>query len=75
MTHHATPSIPPDATGETLALMAETGVLRAQLAMMREHADELQVQRDGWQGQDQAAQRLLTDTRPRRWSWFGLRQA
>jgi hypothetical protein len=60
------------ATEETLALKAEIEGLKAQLALMREHADDIKTQRDGWQKQAENAQRLLSDQRPRR-SWFGLR--
>ena len=41
---------------------------------MREHADEMKAQRDGWQKQAEAAQRLLADQRPRR-GWFGFLKA
>lgn len=68
MQRDATPAATVD---ETPALKAEIEGLRAQLAMMREHADDLKVQRDNWQKQAEASQRLLTDARPRRWSWFG----
>jgi hypothetical protein len=66
--HRETPERDP---GDTLALRAEIEGLRAQLALMREHADELRHQRDGWQNQAEASQRLLSDQTPRR-GWFGL---
>jgi hypothetical protein len=66
--HQATPERDP---GDTLALRAEIEGLGAQLALMREHADELRHQLDGWQNQAEASQRLLADQRPRR-GWFGL---
>lgn len=67
--HQATPERDP---GDTLALRAEIEGLKAQLALMREHAGELRDQRDGWQHQAEAAQRLLADQRPVRRGWFGL---
>ncbi len=67
--HQATPERDP---GETLALRVEIEGLRAQLALMREHSDELKSQRDGWQHQAESAQRLLAGQSPRR-GWFGLR--
>lgn len=67
--HQATPERDP---GDTLALRAEIEGLKAQLALMREHADELRHQRDGWQNQTESAQRLLADHRPVRPRWFGL---
>lgn len=69
--HQATPERDP---GDTLALRAEIEGLKAQLALMREHADELRHQRDGWQNQAEASQRLLVDQRPARRGWFGLRR-
>ena len=67
--HHATHERDP---GDALALRAEIDGLKAQLALMREHADELRHQRDGWQHQAEASQRLLADQRPARRGWFGL---
>jgi predicted nucleic acid-binding Zn-ribbon protein len=58
------------ATDETLALKAEIEGLKAQLAMMREHADDIKAQRDGWQKQAESAQRLLADQRPIKRGWF-----
>lgn len=66
--HHTTPERD---GGDTLALQVQIEVLRAQLDLMREHAAELRQQRDGWQNAAEAAQRQLTDHRPRR-GWFGL---
>ena len=68
MVHQATPERD---GGDTVALQVEIEVLRAQLDLMREHAAELRHQRDGWQNAAEAAQRQLTDQRPRR-AWFGL---
>ena len=73
MKQDATPAATDPATNETLALKAEIEGLRAQLAMMREHADDIKTQRDGWQKQAEVAQRLLADQRPVRRTWFGLR--
>jgi transposase-like protein len=58
---------------ETPVLKAEIEGLRAQLALMRERADELKGQRDSWQRQAEASQRLLADQRnaPDR-RWFGF---
>lgn len=67
--HHAPPERDPS---DTLALRVEIEGLKAQLALMREHADELRHQRDGWQNQAESAQRLLADHRPVRPRWFGL---
>ena len=61
------------ATGETLALKAEIEGLKAQLAMLREHADDIKTQRDGWQKQAENTQRLLADQRPVHRTWFGLK--
>lgn len=52
-------------------LEGEIESLKAQLAMMRDHAAELRQQRDAWQGQAEVSQRLLADQRPQRRSWFG----
>jgi len=38
---------------------------------MKDHADDLKSQRDGWQHQAESAQRQLTHQRPRR-GWFEL---
>ena len=70
--HQATPERDP---GDTLALRAEIEGLKAQLALMREHADDLKSQRDGWQNQAESAQRLLADQRPAKRGWFGLGRA
>ena len=67
--HHATPDRDP---GDTLALRAEIEGLKAQLALMREHAAELRNQRDGWQHQAESTQRLLADQRPAPQRWFGF---
>ena len=72
--HQATPLRDTVAIGETPALRAEIEGLRAQLAMMREHADDLKAQRDSWQKQAEASQRLLVDQRPRR-GLFGFLKA
>jgi len=56
---------------ETLALRAQLDGLKAQLELMREHADDIKAQRDGWQAQAENAQRLLGDQRPGR-RWFRL---
>lgn len=60
---------------ETLALKAEIDGLKAQLALMREHADDIKAQRDGWQKQAEAAQRLLADQRPAKRGWFSFGKA
>jgi hypothetical protein len=80
MTRGATAIEPATATGETLALRAEIDGLKAQLDMMREYTSEqlteLKGQRDAWQHQAEASQRLLADQRPiRRSGWFGLGRA
>lgn len=64
----------PDATALD-ALKAEIEGLKGQLALMRDHLDEVRGQRDGWQRQAEATQRLLEDQRPARRGWFGLRKA
>lgn len=56
----------PSTSDETPVLRAEIEGLKAQLAMMRDHSDEIKKQRDGWQAQAESAQRLLSDQRPRR---------
>ncbi|MER9132583.1 hypothetical protein [Mesorhizobium sp. M0768] len=55
-------------------MKAEIEGLRAQLAMMRDHADDLKAQRDSWQKQAETSQRLLADQRPRR-GLFGFLKA
>jgi excisionase family DNA binding protein len=76
---------PAGGTGAT-ALQAEIEGLRAQLALMREHAgaerdqhralvDDLRAQRDSWQKQAETSQRLLADQRPRRRGLFGFLKA
>src|SRR5262245_26212211 len=55
-------------------LKAEIEGLRAQLTTMRELANELKGQRDAWQCQAEASQRLLSD----QWTqqrWVGRRKA
>lgn len=69
MKQGATPVSTPD---ETPALRAEIEGLRAQLALMQSHADDLKEQRDGWQKQAEGSQRLLADQRSTRRGWFGL---
>lgn len=65
VTHHATPVETPADTGETpAALRAEIEGLKAQLALMREHADDLKAQRDGWQ--KQASQLLIENQRSKK---------
>jgi hypothetical protein len=71
MKRDATPTATPD---ETPVLKAEIEGLRAQLALMRDQLDDVKSQRDGWQKQAEASQRLLADPRPRR-GWFGFRKA
>lgn len=68
-THHASPSD----TGRDAVFEAEIEGLKAQLALMRDALDDAKEQRDGWQRQAEAAQRLLPDlsTAPRR-RWFGF---
>lgn len=63
---------PADATA---ALRAELEGLRAVVAVMRDQLEDTKAQRDGWQRQAEAAQRLLADSRPSRRGWFGLRRA
>ena len=67
--HHATQERDPS---DTQALKAEIDGLRAQLALMKEHAEDLKSQRDGWQHQAEASQRLLADQRPAKRGWFGF---
>ncbi len=69
MKQDATPASTPN---ETPALRAEIEGLKAQLALMKSHADDLKDQRDGWQKQAEGSQRLLADQRPVRRGWFGL---
>lgn len=73
MKQDTTPTATAPATDETPALKAEIEGLKAQLAMMREYADDIKAQRDGWQKQAENAQRLLADQRPARRTWFGLK--
>jgi hypothetical protein len=71
MKRDATPSATAD---ETPALRAEIEGLRAQLAMMRDHTDDLKAQRDSWQKQAESSQRLLADQRSKR-GLFGFLKA
>ena len=70
MAHHAT-GLEQD---ETLVLRAENEGLKAQLATMRELADEMKRQAQSWQKQAEAETAntlsLLADTRPKRRGWF-----
>ncbi len=74
----ATPSQAPFATLETAienaSLKAEIEGLRAMVQQLRDNADDLKQQRDTWQDQAKAAQRLLVDMRPRR-GLFGFLKA
>ena len=63
---------PAETANETAAMQAQIDGLKAQVDLMRESLDDLKTQREGWQKQAEASQRLLSDSRPRR-SWFGLR--
>jgi predicted DNA-binding protein (UPF0251 family) len=76
MKRNATPANSPDETPETVASMArleaEVHGLKAQMELMREQLDDMKIQREKWQDQAQSAQRLLTDMRPQRRSWFGF---
>ena len=63
---------PVEPANETAALQAQIDGLKAQVDLMRESLGDLKTQREGWQKQAEASQRLLSDSRPRR-SWFGLR--
>ena len=65
---------PVEPANETAALQAQIDGLKAQVDLMRESLDDLKTQREGWQKQAEASQRLLSDSRPRR-GWFGLRRA
>ncbi len=55
----------------TDVLQAEIDGLKAQLELMKESVADLKEQREGWQKQAEAQQRLLADHRPKR-GWFGL---
>jgi hypothetical protein len=59
--HSATPE-----TVENAALKAEIEGLRAMVQQLRENADDLKQQRDGWADQAKATQRILVDMRPKR---------
>jgi len=66
-------TVTPDVMGnETAAMQAQIDGLKAQVNLMRESLDDLKTQREGWQKQAEASQRLLSDSRPRR-RWFGLK--
>ena len=76
MAHHASsPDAGHDAPFKAV-LEAEIEGLKAQLALMRDALDDAKEQRDGWQRQAEAAQRLLPDlsATPRR-RWFGFGKA
>jgi hypothetical protein len=79
--HHATDSVTHHATADdagrspevdAAALRAEIAGLKAQLDMMRDHAEDLKDQRDGWQRQAEVSQRLLSDSRPKRGGFLSL---
>jgi len=59
-------------TNDAAAMQAQIDGLKAQVDLMRESLDDLKTQREGWQKQAEASQRLLSDSRPRR-RWFGLK--
>ena len=63
---------PTETANETAAMQAQIDGLKAQVDLMRESLDDLKTQREGWQKQAEASQRLLSDNRSRR-GWFGLR--
>jgi len=65
----------PNSTPTVARLEAEVAGLKAQLELMREHAEDTKGQRDKWQAQAETAQRLLADMRPQRRGWFGLGRA
>ncbi len=67
-----TPGKPAVDTPNTATLQVEIDGLKVRLELMRESIDDLKGQREGWQKQAEAAQRLLADNRPKR-RWFGLR--
>ena len=50
---------------DTAALNAEIAGLKALIIKLEEQISDLKQQRDGWQEQAQASQRLLVDMRPR----------
>ena len=59
-------------------LDAEIDWLKAQMEqvkMMRKQLDNMKVQSEKWQDQAQSAQRLSTDIRTQRRSWFGFVKA
>ena len=56
---------------ETATLQAQIDGLKAQVDLMRESLDDLKGQREGWQKQAEASQRLLADNRQSR-GWFRL---
>lgn len=76
MTQYATDneaSDPPHSTEvEAAGLRAEVEGLRAQIDLLRDMAEDLKNQRDGWQKQAEASQRLLSDHRPKRGGMFGM---
>lgn len=59
-------------------LDAEIDWLKAQtehVKLMRKQLDKMKVHSEKWQDQAQSAQRLSTDIRPQRRSWFGIVKA
>lgn len=58
----------PDNTG---MLQAQIDGLKAQVELMRESLDDLKTQREGWQKQAEASQRLLANNKTSR-GWFRL---
>lgn len=63
--HRATPA----ATPATVAVDGQVAALREMLARADQYANELRADRDAWRAQAEAAQRLITDQRPRP-SWW-----
>ena len=51
------------------------GAQMEQVKKMRKQLDNMKVQSEKWQDQAQSAQRLSTDIRPQRRSWFGFEKA
>jgi len=52
------------------ATAARIAGLEEMLAFAKEQLEKTEKDRDAWRDQAESSQRLLTDARPRRFSWF-----
>jgi len=58
-------------TGAMAALDAQISALKEVSSLLKEQLEDIRKDRDAWRTQAESNQRLLTDARPRRRSFFG----